>query len=86
MISQAAEFYMLYTKEMDNKPEEVFFPYENYSASSEHLDEVDDILPEGVDAEKNGWKFIPMKVKLFDKNNALIQSVTIDRILKQNDL
>lgn len=86
MISQAAEYYMLYTKEMDSKPDEVFFPYEGYSAACEHIDEVDDILPEDVDSEKNGWQFVPMKVKLFDNNNVLLQSITIDRILKQNDL
>ncbi|UDQ98558.1 type II secretion system protein [Lentisphaerota bacterium WC36G] len=86
MITQAAEFYMLYAKEKNNKPDEVFFPYENYSATSKHLDDENNILPEEVDAEMNGWKFVPMKIDLLDTNNNVIQSITIDRILKESDL
>ena len=85
MITQATEYYMLYAKEMDSKPDSMFFPYEDFSATSEHLED-NEVLPEDVETEKNGWKFVPMKVKLLDNNNVMLQSITIDRILYESDL
>ncbi len=85
MITQAAEYYMLYAKEMDGKPDSVFFPYEDFSASSEHLED-NEVLPEDIETEKNGWKFVPMQIKLLNENNEMVQSITIDRILYESDL
>ncbi len=79
ILAQAAEFYLL-TGNEEAIPENIF-PYENYSVSCNIL-EIDD-LPEEMETTIGDWQIIAYKITLFDETNDEIDSITVEKIIKQ---
>ena len=81
ILAQAVEYYLL-AGPKDDIPQE-FFPYKDYRATCE-IKEAQ--LPDEVEAENASWRFVTLKISLYDSNNKEVESIDIDQILQAEDV
>lgn len=81
MLNQAVEYFLL-AGPKESIPQE-FFPFDGYSAEC-IIEEAD--LPEDVEPEAGVWRFVKLKISVYDEGNNEIDSVSIDQILRAEDV
>ena len=81
MLNQAAEYYLL-AGPKEQIPEE-FFSFEGYSAEC-IVEEAE--LPEDIEPEAGAWRFVKLKISIYDDKNNELDSLNIDQILRTEDV
>ena len=81
MLNQATEYYLL-AGPKESIPEE-FFPFEGYHAEC-IVEEAE--LPEDIEPEVGAWRFVKLKISVYDNNNNELDSLSIDQILRTEDV
>lgn len=81
-LTQAVEYYML------NKPgsasiDERFFPLDEYKAECSF--DSPQALPDGVEESTDGQTLVAMRVVVKDKDDKILDSVTVERIIGDLD-
>ena len=81
MLAQAVEYYLL-AGPKDDIPQE-FFPYEDYRATCEIIEPQ---LPDEVEDENASWRFVTLKISIYDSSNKEVESINVDQILQAEDV
>ena len=81
MLNQAAEYYLL-AGPKETIPQE-FFPFEGYRSECT-IEEAD--LPEEVEPEVGTWRFVKLKISIYDEDDNEVNSLTMEKIFRAKDV
>ncbi len=82
LLLQAAEYWLLTPPNSPLPP--TLFPDNDYQVSASY--HAPDDLPSAVPDSNNGWRLIDMTITLHDNHNNRVGSITLERIIKSEDL
>lgn len=78
-LSLAADFYMLTSP--DTPLPEAVFPYRDYRITAEYL-APGDVLPDGVPDRSGEWRFVVLKLQLYNADGKVLRTLEINQILE----
>lgn len=81
MLNQAVEYYLLAGPKA-NIPQE-FFPYEGYRAECT-VEPAE--LPEDVESEVGAWRFVKLKITIYNEENQPVNSLIMDKFFRAEDI
>ena len=83
LLTQAVEYYMLNKANSANTIDERFFPVDEYRAECSF--DSPQGLPDDVEESTNGQTLVAMRVVIKDKDDKILDSVTVERIIGDLD-